>query len=129
MAKTSTPLRSLFELSRFRASGATRDDLAANNARARAAIEKFGTLPEDILQGIRIPELGPRPTRSLLFAENAGQEEEIDDSLVSQSLMALESSLATPDSEEAKPVSTKGTKSDKVAPTPETAESEAESAQ
>jgi integrating conjugative element protein (TIGR03761 family) len=32
-------------------SGATRDDFAANNAKARDAIAKFGELPEDVLAG------------------------------------------------------------------------------
>lgn len=35
----------------FRVSGASRDDFASNNARAIAAIEKFGELPTEILRG------------------------------------------------------------------------------
>lgn len=40
-------------------SGATRDDIAANNAKARAAREKFGELPQDILEGTRRSEFAP----------------------------------------------------------------------
>lgn len=40
-------------------SGATRDDFAANNAKARAAREKFGELPQDILEGTRRSEFAP----------------------------------------------------------------------
>ncbi|WP_313025463.1 PFL_4669 family integrating conjugative element protein [Pseudomonas lopnurensis] len=35
----------------YRHAGVTRDDMAANNARARDAIEKFGVLPQEILEG------------------------------------------------------------------------------
>jgi len=57
-------LRSLIELAnRFRNTGASRDDMAANNARAREAIEKLGLPPEDILQGIRRSEFAPRVIR------------------------------------------------------------------
>ncbi|MGJ8518335.1 PFL_4669 family integrating conjugative element protein [Carnimonas bestiolae] len=40
-------------------SGATRDDFAANNAKARNAVEKHGELPEDILNGSRRSEFAP----------------------------------------------------------------------
>lgn len=40
-------------------SGATRDDFAANNAKARAAIEKFGELPQDVLEGTRRSQFAP----------------------------------------------------------------------
>lgn len=40
-------------------SGAMRDDFAANNAKARAAREKFGELPQDILEGTRRSEFAP----------------------------------------------------------------------
>jgi len=57
-------LRSLIELAvRFRNTGASRDDMAANNARAREAVEKLGLPPEDILQGIRRSEFAPRIIR------------------------------------------------------------------
>ncbi|MDN3525347.1 TIGR03761 family integrating conjugative element protein [Halomonas sabkhae] len=40
-------------------SGITRDDLAANNARARQAIEKRGELPDDVAQGKRRSKYAP----------------------------------------------------------------------
>lgn len=40
-------------------SGATRDDFAANNAKARNALEKYGELPQDILEGKRRSEFAP----------------------------------------------------------------------
>lgn len=91
--QSAAPMRHLFKLAQFRASGATRDDFAANNARARAAEEKLGQLPADILNGTRRPLLGPRinATSSLLFGEsnrNAGVGTP-DDSIVAQSLRAI----------------------------------------
>lgn len=45
-------LRSLFSLAQqYRYSGCSRDDFAANNAAARAALEKFGPPPQDVLEG------------------------------------------------------------------------------
>ncbi|HBO8844842.1 TPA: DUF1845 domain-containing protein, partial [Pseudomonas aeruginosa] len=47
-------------------SGATRDDFAANNARAEAArkmYEKFGEIPQDILEGSRRSNFAPPITR------------------------------------------------------------------
>jgi integrating conjugative element protein (TIGR03761 family) len=53
-------LRSTFALAqRYRYSGATRDDIAANNAVARAAREKFGELPQDVLKGTRRSRFAP----------------------------------------------------------------------
>lgn len=47
-----THFNRLFRLPRqFRASGASRDDFAANNARAREAREKYGDLPAAVLRG------------------------------------------------------------------------------
>lgn len=47
-----THFNRLFQRPRkFRASGASRNDFAANNARAREAREKFGELPEAVLRG------------------------------------------------------------------------------
>jgi integrating conjugative element protein (TIGR03761 family) len=90
------PMRHLFKLAQFRASGATRDDFAANNARARAALEKLGQLPADVLQGLRRPQLGPRPSKSssLLFADSGDSASAIDDSIVAQSLMAMNPKLS-----------------------------------
>ena len=53
-------LRSLFGLAqRFRHAGVTRDDMAANNARAYEAIDKFGLPPQDILEGLRRSQFAP----------------------------------------------------------------------
>jgi integrating conjugative element protein (TIGR03761 family) len=53
-------LRSLFSLAQqYRYSGCTRDDFAANNAAARAALEKFGPLPQDVLEGTRRSGFAP----------------------------------------------------------------------
>lgn len=84
-----SPMRHLFTLSQFRASGATRDDFASNNARAQAALEKQGHLPTDVLQGLRRPLLGPRQRKSVLFAERNDGTQPGDDSLVGESLKAL----------------------------------------
>lgn len=56
-------LRSLFGLAQqFRYSGASRDDFAANNARAEQAREmyaRFDAIPQDILEGTRRSEFAP----------------------------------------------------------------------
>jgi integrating conjugative element protein (TIGR03761 family) len=53
-------LRSLFSLAqKYRFSGATRDDFAAKNAVARAALEKLGELPQDVLEGTRRSRFAP----------------------------------------------------------------------
>lgn len=57
-------LRSLFSLAQqYRYSGTCRDDYAANNAAARAALEKFGELPQDVLEGTRRSRFAPPITR------------------------------------------------------------------
>ena len=53
-------LRSTFALAqRYRYSGAARDDFAANNAVARAAREKLGDLPQEVLEGTRRARFAP----------------------------------------------------------------------
>lgn len=53
-------LRSLFTLAQqYRYSGSRRSDFAADNATARAAREKFGELPADILEGTRRSRFAP----------------------------------------------------------------------
>ncbi len=53
-------LRSLFSLAQqYRYSGTTRDDFAAKNAAARAALEKFGELPQEVLDGTRRSGFAP----------------------------------------------------------------------
>ncbi len=57
-------LRSLFGLAqRYRLAGVSREEMAANNARARDAINKFGTPPRDILEGSRRSQFAPPITR------------------------------------------------------------------
>ncbi len=58
-------LRSLLGLAQnYRLAGVTRGDMAANNARAREALEKFGTPPLDILQGTRRSQFAPPIVRT-----------------------------------------------------------------
>lgn len=53
-------LRSLFSLAQqYRYSGTTRDDFASMNAAARMALEKFGELPQDVLEGARRSRFAP----------------------------------------------------------------------
>lgn len=53
-------LRSLFSLAQqYKFSGAQRDDFAANNAVARLARERFGELPQDVLDGTRRSRFAP----------------------------------------------------------------------
>lgn len=53
-------LRSTFALSQqYHYTGTKRDDYAANNAAARAAREKYGDLPQDVLEGTRRSRFAP----------------------------------------------------------------------
>jgi integrating conjugative element protein (TIGR03761 family) len=53
-------LRSTFTLAQqYKYSGAARDDFAANNAVARNARERFGDLPQDVLEGTRRSRYAP----------------------------------------------------------------------
>jgi hypothetical protein len=53
-------LRSTFTLAQqYKFSGAQRDDFAANNAVARSAREKYGDLPQDVLEGTRRSRYAP----------------------------------------------------------------------
>ncbi|USR37563.1 TIGR03761 family integrating conjugative element protein [Ectopseudomonas hydrolytica] len=70
-------LRSLFSLAQqFRYSGCTRDDFAAKNAAARAAIEKLGELPQDVLEGTLRSRYAPPIIRRSALASSANQEAE-----------------------------------------------------
>lgn len=73
-------LRSLFSLAQqYRYSGTTRDDFAAKNAAARAALERYGELPQDVLEGTRRSRFAPpisrrgRQQRSTPATEPAGE--------------------------------------------------------
>lgn len=53
-------LRSLFSLAQqYRYSGTQRDDFAANNAAARAVLEKYGPLPQEVLEGTHRSRFAP----------------------------------------------------------------------
>jgi len=70
-------LRSLFSLAQqYRYSGTTRDDFAAKNAAARAAIEKFGELPQDVLEGARRSRFAPPVVRRSPLAATAREPSE-----------------------------------------------------
>ena len=67
-------LRSTFALAqRYRYSGATRDDVAANNALARAAREKYGDLPQEVLEGTRRSRFAPPIVRRSALAATASE--------------------------------------------------------
>lgn len=54
IGKPGSSVREVFWLSAtYRFTGATRDDVAANNEAARRAVAKYGTLPQDVLEGTR----------------------------------------------------------------------------
>ena len=64
-------LRSLFGLAlTYKNTEVTRDDMAANNAKARAAIERLGTPPTEILQGTLRSEFAPNIQRKSDAARN-----------------------------------------------------------
>ncbi|CEE26658.1 PFL_4669 family integrating conjugative element protein [Xanthomonas citri] len=66
-------LRSLFSLAQqYRYSGCTRDDFAARNAAARAALEKFGELPQEVLEGTRRSRYAPPIVRRSALGRTAG---------------------------------------------------------
>ena len=67
-------LRSLFSLTQqYRYSGCTRDDFAAKNAAARAAIEKLGELPQNVLEGTLRSRYAPPIIRRSALAASANQ--------------------------------------------------------
>ena len=72
-------------------SGATRDDFAANNAKARDALEKYGELPQDILEGTRRSEFAPTIRREEASPNGSDQGHKLegadldDDQLLPQS--------------------------------------------
>jgi integrating conjugative element protein (TIGR03761 family) len=65
-------LRSTFTLAQqYKFSGAQRDDFAANNAAARTARERFGDLPQDVLEGTRRSRYAPPIIRRSGLARGA----------------------------------------------------------
>lgn len=78
-------IRSCYGLAQqYRHAGVTRDDIAANNARARDAIEKFGQLPQDVLQGTVRSSYAPALPQ-LRGGLDAAAEMGADDSVLEQS--------------------------------------------
>lgn len=74
--KSAAKIRHLFSLSDdFKYSGATRDDFAANNPRARDAATKYGELPQDVLEGSRRAKVAPsikvKPSESMATQKEA----------------------------------------------------------
>jgi integrating conjugative element protein (TIGR03761 family) len=68
-------LRSLFSLAQqYRYSGCTRDDFAAKNAAARAALEKLGELPQEVLEGALRSRYAPPIIRRSALAASAQQD-------------------------------------------------------
>jgi integrating conjugative element protein (TIGR03761 family) len=53
-------VRDLFAMSEHQVTGASRDDFASKNARAREALERLGEIPAEIMEGLKRPSLGPR---------------------------------------------------------------------
>lgn len=82
-------LRSLFSLAQqYRYSGASRDDFAAKNAVARAALEKFGELPHEVMDGTRRSRFAPpivrrnaRSDENSTDAQTSGSSEPDDEDL------------------------------------------------
>jgi len=82
-------LRSLFSLAQqYRYSGASRDDFAAKNAVARAALEKLGELPQEVMEGTRRSRFAPpivrrnvRSDESSADAQTSGASEPDDEDL------------------------------------------------
>lgn len=68
-------LRSLFSLAQqYRYSGCTRDDFASRNAAARAALEKLGDLPQDVLEGTLRSRYAPPIIRRSALTASAPQD-------------------------------------------------------
>lgn len=87
-------LRSLFSLAQqYRYSGTQRDDFAANNAAARAAREKFGELPQDVLEGTRRSRFAPPIARRSGLAQHPPH-----------TMTSTESDAATADASQTVPV-------------------------
>jgi len=59
--KSGSNIRNAFwQSSRYRYTGVTRNDIAANNPIARNAIEKYGELPQEILEGTKRGKYAPK---------------------------------------------------------------------
>ncbi|PMR75304.1 PFL_4669 family integrating conjugative element protein [Billgrantia endophytica] len=88
-------LRSLFSLAQqYKYSGTQRDDFAANNAAARAALEKYGPLPQEVLEGTRRSRFAPPLVRHSSLAAPAKIDTTAAESHEEASVESSEASVA-----------------------------------
>lgn len=74
-------IRNAFRLSStFKASGASRNDFASNNARAREALIRLGELDDDVLSGKRRPKFAPKINNDSLREQFDSEDVESNDS-------------------------------------------------
>ncbi|OLU25475.1 integrating conjugative element protein [Pseudomonas sp. PA15(2017)] len=79
-------IRSCYGLAQqYRHAGVTRDDMAANNARAREALEKFGPLPQGVLDGTLRSNYAPALPQLRDGSDAAAEHVAVDDSVLEQS--------------------------------------------
>lgn len=73
-------IRSVYGLAQqYRHAGITRDDIAANNAKAREAIEKFGVLPQEVLEGTVRSNYAPALPQPRNGSATAADQDALDD--------------------------------------------------
>ncbi|MDR6610540.1 PFL_4669 family integrating conjugative element protein [Pseudomonas synxantha] len=90
-------LRSLFSLAQqYKFSGVQREDFAANNAAARMAREKFGEVPEEILEGTRRSRFAPPMTRRVPINGQQAHEEALADDTSNQRSDAINDAADAP---------------------------------
>ncbi|TCL02206.1 PFL_4669 family integrating conjugative element protein [Sodalis ligni] len=88
-------LRSLFSLAQqYRYSGTKRDDFAANNAAARVVLEKYGELPQDVLEGTHRSRFAP-PLQHRLTIPTTSRRDETEQGVTDDS-PGLEAGTPTP---------------------------------
>ncbi|MHB0818503.1 PFL_4669 family integrating conjugative element protein [Stutzerimonas stutzeri] len=84
-------IRSCYGLAQqYRHAGVTRDDMAANNARARDTIEKFGTLPQEVLEGTVRSSYAPALPQLRNSSDSAAEHVAEDSGLEQGTVEALE---------------------------------------
>ncbi len=122
MDQAAHQLRSVFALTQnYRNTGVTRDDIAANNARAREAIEKYGLPPDEVLKGTIRSSYAPAIVRKTGLAAGEVMGEEDDEVFESETEMKADIQKIAAITEEpavaTKPKRTRKTKSDDAANT------------
>lgn len=89
-------LRSIFHFAlTYKNTGVTREDMKQQNAKAAAAIERFGTPPSDILDGSRRSDYAPNITRG----ENATEQVDVQETNDDASAKPTENNAAKPENE------------------------------